>query len=165
MMPSYTYRRGQPRPTLVLSLSPRVFHQITEHLGSSALLALISSSSLPKRQTCLPKGPAHLRSSLRWSGKCLGSRSLPPSCPPPLAVVPSLLEQGGCRRDMLVTADYWDTQLTGGRSELWGLSGEMQYDCFGKPHDGRDHCLLGSLIYSTYLEQYLAHSRYSINTH
>ena len=45
---------------------------------------------------------------------------------------------------------------------MGALSGEVQYNSFGKHPDSRDLCLFDSLIYSKHLEQYLAYSRYSV---
>jgi len=57
------------------------------------------------------------------------------------------------------------TKLMGGwgaRQIVGALSGEVQYNSFGKHPDSRDLCLFDSLIYSKHLEQYLAYSRYSV---
>ena len=64
---------------------------------------------------------------------------------------------------MLATTDYRSNKVDGWARQIVGaLSGEVQYNSFGKHPYSRDLCLFDSLIYSKHLEQYLAYSRYSV---
>ena len=64
---------------------------------------------------------------------------------------------------MLARTDYRSNKVDGWARQIVGaLSGEVQYNSFGKHPDSRDLCLFDSLIYSKHLEQYLAYSRYSV---